>query len=64
MSYCDWDTTDELCLRYHDEEWGVPVHDDRTQLSTLARGHAVRAQLEHDASKAGDFPGVLRRVRL
>lgn len=18
MSYCDWDTTDELCLRYHD----------------------------------------------
>ena len=24
MSYCDWDTVDELCLRYHDEEWGVP----------------------------------------
>ena len=33
MSYCDWDTTDELCLRYHDEEWGVPLHDDRGSLS-------------------------------
>ena len=36
MSYCDWDTTDELCLRYHDEEWGVPVHDDRTQFEYLS----------------------------
>ena len=25
---CPW-PTDELYLRYHDEEWGVPVHDDR-----------------------------------
>ena len=36
MSYCDWDTTDELCLRYHDEEWGVPVHDDCTQFEYLS----------------------------
>ena len=36
MSYCDWDTTDELCLRYHDEEWGMPVHDDRTQFEYLS----------------------------
>lgn len=27
---CDWaDETDPLYVRYHDEEWGVPVHDDR-----------------------------------
>jgi DNA-3-methyladenine glycosylase I len=26
---CAWATT-ELGIRYHDEEWGVPVHDDRT----------------------------------
>jgi DNA-3-methyladenine glycosylase I len=27
---CAWATTaDELYIRYHDEEWGVPVHDDR-----------------------------------
>src|ERR1700721_965653 len=27
-SRCPW-PTDELYIRYHDEEWGVPVHDDR-----------------------------------
>jgi DNA-3-methyladenine glycosylase I len=27
---CAWAmATDELYIRYHDEEWGVPVHDDR-----------------------------------
>ena len=26
---CDWATRDPLYVRYHDEEWGVPVHDDR-----------------------------------
>jgi DNA-3-methyladenine glycosylase I len=27
---CDWATDlDPLYLRYHDEEWGVPSHDDR-----------------------------------
>jgi DNA-3-methyladenine glycosylase I len=25
---CHWATT-ELGIKYHDEEWGVPVHDDR-----------------------------------
>jgi DNA-3-methyladenine glycosylase I len=25
---CPW-PTDELYIRYHDAEWGVPVHDDR-----------------------------------
>ncbi|MCY4508149.1 MAG: DNA-3-methyladenine glycosylase I [Acidobacteria bacterium] len=26
---CPWAGPDPLYLRYHDEEWGVPVHDDR-----------------------------------
>src|SRR2546426_2527532 len=26
---CSWDPWGELMLRYHDEEWGVPSHDDR-----------------------------------
>jgi 3-methyladenine DNA glycosylase Tag len=26
---CGWMGNDERMLRYHDEEWGVPVHDDR-----------------------------------
>lgn len=25
---CGWPSNDELMIRYHDEEWGVPVHDD------------------------------------
>ena len=28
MNRCGW-AKDELSIRYHDEEWGVPVHDDR-----------------------------------
>ena len=28
MMRCPWATT-ELAIAYHDEEWGVPVHDDR-----------------------------------
>ncbi len=26
---CRWAGDDPLYVRYHDEEWGVPVHDDR-----------------------------------
>lgn len=35
MSYCDWDNTSELNKKYHDEEWGVPVFDDRMQFEYL-----------------------------
>ena len=31
---CAWATT-ELGIAYHDEEWGVPVHDDRTLFEFL-----------------------------
>ena len=26
---CGWEGNTELMIRYHDTEWGVPVHDDR-----------------------------------
>jgi len=26
---CSWAGSDPLYCRYHDDEWGVPVHDDR-----------------------------------
>ncbi|MEH0021195.1 MAG: DNA-3-methyladenine glycosylase I [Desulfobacter sp.] len=29
MKRCDWSTNDPDYIRYHDTEWGVPVHDDR-----------------------------------
>ena len=31
---CPW-PTDDLYVRYHDEEWGVPVHDDRVLFEFL-----------------------------
>ncbi|WP_366924855.1 DNA-3-methyladenine glycosylase I [Metallumcola ferriviriculae] len=32
---CSWCGDNELYLKYHDEEWGVPVHDDRTHFEFL-----------------------------
>ena len=26
---CNWATRNKLMLQYHDEEWGVPLHDDQ-----------------------------------
>ena len=26
---CSWATDDEVYMKYHDEEWGVPTHNDR-----------------------------------
>jgi len=31
---CSW-ATNELSIRYHDTEWGVPVHDDRVLFEFL-----------------------------
>ncbi|MFX0172662.1 MAG: DNA-3-methyladenine glycosylase I [Candidatus Hodarchaeota archaeon] len=28
MKRCEWATSDPLMIKYHDGEWGVPVHDD------------------------------------
>ena len=35
MSYCNWGNTSELNIKYHDEEWGIPVFDDRMQFEYL-----------------------------
>jgi DNA-3-methyladenine glycosylase I len=32
---CDWCGDDPLYTKYHDTEWGVPVHDDRLQFEFL-----------------------------
>src|SRR3954468_1766007 len=33
---CPWCVGNELMTTYHDEEWGVPVHNDRKQFEFLA----------------------------
>jgi len=35
LNRCPWCGTDELYVRYHDEEWGVPVHDDKKHFEFL-----------------------------
>ena len=32
---CEWCGDDPLYVKYHDEEWGVPVHDDRKLFEML-----------------------------
>jgi len=33
---CHWAETNELFIPYHDNEWGVPVHDDRLLFEMLS----------------------------
>lgn len=35
MNRCPWCGTDKLYVKYHDEEWGVPVHDDKKHFEFL-----------------------------
>ena len=35
MGHCDWSLSDERNRKYHDTEWGVPVHDDRQMFEHL-----------------------------
>jgi DNA-3-methyladenine glycosylase I len=32
---CNWGTSDPLMIAYHDDEWGVPVHEDRKHFEFL-----------------------------
>jgi DNA-3-methyladenine glycosylase I len=33
---CEWSTHNPLLQKYHDEEWGTPVHDDRLLFEHLS----------------------------
>jgi len=35
MKRCEWAEKSELERVYHDKEWGVPVHDDRSLFEFL-----------------------------
>ena len=35
LDRCGWCGTDELYVKYHDEEWGVPVHEDNKHFEFL-----------------------------
>jgi DNA-3-methyladenine glycosylase I len=68
---CPWCLGSEAYIRYHDEEWGVPVHDDRVLFEFLTlegaqaglswstilakRGNYRRAFANFDPSKVARF---------
>src|SRR5215216_1775775 len=35
LSRCEWAGTEPLMVAYHDDEWGVPLHDDRQLFELL-----------------------------
>jgi len=35
MTRCEWGNQSVLYQQYHDEEWGVPIHDDQTLFEFL-----------------------------
>ncbi len=68
---CEWCLSDPLYIKYHDEEWGTPVHDDRhlfemlilegaqaglSWLTILRRRETYRAAFDHfDARKIARY---------
>ena len=35
MERCSWCLCNEKMIKYHDEEWGAPLYDDRKQFEFL-----------------------------
>jgi len=80
VTRCSWCGTDPLYVRYHDEEWGVPVHDDRrlfemlilegaqaglSWITILRKRPAYRAAFDRfDAKKIARYDAARKRALL
>jgi hypothetical protein len=62
MPRCPW-ATSEPSITYHDEEWGVPVHDDRKLSSSSSSRRAGRAELDHYSQKRENYRKALDGFR-
>src|SRR3954447_13600328 len=78
MTRCSWCGDDPLYVAYHDEEWGVPVHDDRhlfemlilegaqaglSWITILRKREAYRKAFdEFDARKIADYKSAKLRA--
>ena len=40
---CDWSSSNELMIEYHDAEWGVPLHDDQQLFERLGISTSIGA---------------------
>jgi len=60
---CSWCGSDPLYVAYHDEEWGVPVRDDRRLFEKLLLEAATETGLESpfvQIRELGDFSVIYR----
>jgi DNA-3-methyladenine glycosylase I len=71
VNRCEWAGSDELMVAYHDEEWGVPSHDDRHlfEMLTLEGAQAglswstiLRKREGYRQAFAGFDPAVVARL--
>ena len=54
---CQWAGTDTEYVRYHDDEWGLPVHDDRVHFEFLIlEGAQAGLSWQHDTSETRELP--------
>jgi DNA-3-methyladenine glycosylase I len=70
LQRCGWVSDDPLYVRYHDEEWGVPVHDDRKlfEMLTLEGAQAGlswitvlrKREAYREAFSGFDVPGIAK----
>ena len=61
MDRCPWPKND-LYIRYHDEEWGVPVHDDRLLFEFLIlEGAQAGLSWETILRKRGNYRAAFDR---
>lgn len=72
VSRCPWCGDDPLYVRYHDEEWGVPEHDDRRLFEMLILEGAqaglswitvLRKRENYRRAMAGFDPEAVARFR-
>ena len=62
---CHWvSPTNTTYLRYHDEEWGRPVHDDHMLFETsVYKGYKQdKIEMRGDRAEMSDFPLYLNTV--
>ena len=53
---CSWASGDELNIRYHDKEWGVPTHDDKILFRVIMfRGSTSRIKLDNCSKKRDNY---------
>ena len=57
---CEWTSDDPLMTQYHDEEWGVPKHDDRRLFEGRRNHKRVMRTHCQQAEKPGAIPFAKR----